>query len=96
MASEGIQPHATSTWPGAVLRKRLQAKAASLRSNDRMKAVGIVQAGDPDPGPSPSRSTCPPTQARPASLGPLRIEVAASRPASPGSYAPALARPPVG
>jgi hypothetical protein len=48
MAADGIQPHATSTWPGAVVRKCLQARAASLHtSSDRMKAAGIVQAGAP-------------------------------------------------
>ncbi|MGW4412379.1 peptide deformylase, partial [Nonomuraea sp. NPDC004702] len=47
MAADGVVPQATSTWPGTVVRERLQAKTASLRSSDRMKAAGIVQAGDP-------------------------------------------------
>ncbi|WP_433513749.1 peptide deformylase [Nonomuraea sp. CA-143628] len=47
MAADGVVPQATSTWPGTVVRRRLQAKAASLRSSDRMKAAGILQVGDP-------------------------------------------------
>jgi peptide deformylase len=48
MVADGVEPQATSTWPGTVVRKRLQAKAASMRaSSDQMKAVGIVQVGDP-------------------------------------------------
>ena len=48
LAAGGVEPQSTSTWSGSVVRKRLQAKSARLRtSSDRMKAAGIVQAGDP-------------------------------------------------
>jgi peptide deformylase len=48
MAADGVRPQGMSRWPGTVVRKRLQAKAESLRAGSgRMRAAGIIQAGDP-------------------------------------------------
>ncbi|GAA4932021.1 hypothetical protein HD597_012851 [Nonomuraea thailandensis] len=35
MAADGIEPQATRTWPGTVVRKRLQAKQAAQQAADR-------------------------------------------------------------